>query len=320
MRLVVAIGAEEPFSVAARLAAYGAYGADAGHRPIIATLSADSAAGAVDLRAFKPSPKAAVVDLSELEPKAGDVVVFSHPRIHHIVQARYGRVRPHFVHLVQSALVATVAGNHGYGYRLFHKPLTRIGVSDAIVERIRTLVGPVDIDVVPPSLSLPAQISDPSTRDPFAVAINAFDRSMSGEALDLLRTADPKLPLKVVDARTPHRERMEIYRSSAVMIASPQALEGFCQPAIEAMAAGCVVVMAQCEASDALAPHLPQLRVVTPNAGSLAAAAQELQSVAPPTLVALRAASRHAALSLESGDEPEAASRLFDRIPEESAA
>ncbi|MEM0906858.1 MAG: glycosyltransferase [Pseudomonadota bacterium] len=316
MRLVVATALDEPWSVGARLVAYATYAKSLGVEVVFTTLAPDGVAGSFDLDAFSPTLDAPLFDLSELDPRVTDVVLFSAPRVHHTVQAQYGRRRPRFVHLVQSGLSASALGEVGYGYRLFHKPMTRVVVSKKVEENIRRLVGETPemmrVDIGP---NLAPFARTPTAQDPFDIVINAFDGDFTGRAVDLARQRGFEGRLKVVEGETDVEKRAAAYRSSAVLLSAPRFAEGIAQPAWEAMAAGCQVIMTNCEALGTLPEGTAPSHVVRQgDVEAMARALTALQATAPQERLEARRAGAKRMAALKTAGEADGAKAVLSKV------
>ncbi|MEM8551937.1 MAG: hypothetical protein AAGF45_06105 [Pseudomonadota bacterium] len=252
MRAVVAIAAEEPFSVLARLLAYGAYVRAAGTEVVVVTVSHDGSSG-ISTAAHSPAPDAPVIDISMLVPEPGDVVVFASPRVHHVMRAAYGAVGPDFIQLMASARSVSAIGDHAYGFRLLEKPMVRIALSDRLAHEVVRLAGmPVELSVITPSLHLAPFSGGGLPPKQSGLAINAFDGDGTGLAADVAREAGFRGPVRVVNDAMSVKGRAEVYRASAVALLAPRPGEGICQPALEAAAAGCMIIITEGEAAAAL--------------------------------------------------------------------
>lgn len=279
MRIVVAIAAEEPFSVRARLLAYGAYAEAAGTPTLIVTVSHNADERAVSLSGHTPRPTASAVDVSALVPEAQDIVVSAAPRVHHIMCSTYGAAVPAFIQLITSGRSVSAIGDHAYAFRLFHKPITRVALSDHLASEIARLMGETDaaLPVVVPSIDLEPFAGDGVEKRKSGMAINAFDGDGTGIAADLMRKAGWTGPLRVVDDTMDVQQRAAAYRASLLALIAPQPSEGFCQPAVEAVAAGCQLVMTEGEAASNLPAGLrPAASVERHRPADMANAAQRL--------------------------------------------
>ncbi|MEM9223616.1 MAG: hypothetical protein AAGB11_14640 [Pseudomonadota bacterium] len=249
MRFVVAIGFDEAWSAAARLVAYGAYAQAAGFQVVFALTRMDREVYPLNLAAFSPTLDAPVVELLDLDSLAGDTVIFAAPKVHHIVQSHYGNTAPRFVHLIQSGLTASAVADLGYGYRLFHKPMTRIVVTRDADDTIGRLVeGVAPMTRIDAAFDLSA-FREPAERDrPLTFAINTFDGKFALRALHKARDRGLSISAHMVTPEMSVKERAAAYRASHLLVASPRVGEGICQPAWEAMAAGCAVIIPDGEA------------------------------------------------------------------------
>lgn len=315
MRLVIAFALDEPWSVIARLVAYGAYARELGIEVSVKTLKPHGVDRVIDLGAFSPTLDTPLIDLSELKPGADDIVMFSAPKVHHTVTAQYGRRRPRFIHLLQSGLAASAVGDVGYGYRLFQKPMTRVVVAREIRDTILRLVGESsNMLLIEASVDTEPFVHEPSANDAFAIAINAFDGEFCGRVVDIARQRGLADRVRVVTAQMSVRERAIAYRTSTVLLSAPTYGEGLSQPIHEAVAAGCTLIMTHCEALGTLPQGLEPFAVARP--GDVEAMVRALSIlVEMPTehLVHLRRMGQAHALAAASHCEASLAKAMLSR-------
>ena len=316
MRLVVAIALDEPWSVISRLVAYAAHAQALGLEIVFKTLSPEGINTTLQMAPFTPSLAASISDLSELVPREGDVVLFSAPKVHHTVTAQYGRRRADFIHLVQSGLAASAVGELGYGYRLFQKPMTRVVASRRVEEDIVRLVGEgIEMTSIDAGFMLSPFKRTPLPDDPFRVVINAFDGDFTGRVVDIARERGFAGDVKVVEASTPFEARVAAYRASSVLLAAPRFGEGLYQPAFEAMAAGCAVIMTNCEALTTLPDDVHASEVITQgDLEGMVRALSTLEALTPETLTERRAANTAPLAALSITGEAAAARAMFARV------
>ncbi|GAB5376159.1 MAG: hypothetical protein AcusKO_26210 [Acuticoccus sp.] len=316
MRLVVTFALDEPWSVVSRLVAYASYARELGIEVVIKTLTPRGVDRTIDLAAFSPTLHAPLVDLSGLEPGPDDVVLFSAPKVHHTVTAQYGRRRPRFIHLLQSGLAASAVGDVGYGYRLFQKPMTRVVISARIGETIlRLLDNSSDMTLIDAAIDLAPFERGPVDNDPFAVAINAFDGEFCGRVLDTARQRGFDERVRVIAADTPLKARAAAYRASTVLLASPGYGEGLSQPIHEAMAAGALVIMTNCEALRTLPGGAEPVAVVRQgDTEAMVRALANLVDMSPAQLGALRRATQASATAVRRTDERHRARQMFETV------
>ncbi len=262
MRVVVAIAREEPWTVRSRLLAYAAYAERAGIETVVMPLTSANIDTYLSAGAYTPAPVNAFTGISALKPGRDDLVIFSSPMVHHIVNARYGRITPRFLHLIQSATAASTEGNTGYGYRLLAKPMARIAVSERIARRIELVAGPVEMEVIPPSFALDAFVSPPQRHDAFIVTVHAADSDTAARTLSEINPDGMDISVRIIDATTTPAQRAAAYASSIVALVDPRHDEGLSQPAFEATAAGCALIMPVGEALTTLPPGVSPVRTV----------------------------------------------------------
>lgn len=316
MRLVIAFALDEPWSVIARLIAYGVHARELGIDVTVKTLTPRGVDRVVDLAAFTPTLDAPTMDLSELVPGRDDVVMFSAPKVHHTVSAQYGRRRPRFVHILQSGLAASVVDDVGYGYRLFQKPMTRVVVAREIRDTIVRLVGETsDMLLIEANVETAPFARRPMAADPFTVVLNAFDGTFCGRVIDLARQRGFSEPVRVVSGAMSVRERAAAYRASTVLLAAPTFGEGLSQPIHEAVAAGCALIMTHCEALATLPPGVEPFAVVRQgDIEGMARALAQLDELPAARLTGLRRASQAHAVAGAASDERELAKAMLARI------
>lgn len=316
MRLLVTFALDEPWSVIARLVAYGAYARELGVQVNIKTLTPRGVDRTINLAAFSPTLDEPLVDLSGLVPGEDDVVLFSAPKVHHTVTAQYGRRRPRFIHLLQSGLAASAVGDVGYGYRLFQKPMTRVVIAQRIGETIVRLLGEsADMQLIEAAIDLAPFERVPTDKDPFAVVINAFDGEFCGHVLDVARQRGFAEKVRVVTADMPLNARAAAYRESTVLLSAPAYGEGLSQPVHEAMAAGALVIMTNCEAARTLPGGAEPVAVVRQgDIEAMVKVLDELVEMPPARLGARRRANQASATATPVTEERVLAQAMFQSV------
>ncbi|WMS42159.1 hypothetical protein RDV64_19135 [Acuticoccus sp. MNP-M23] len=262
MRVVAAIAREEPWSVRSRLLAYAAYAQRAGIETVVMPLTSTGIEGFLSQDAFAPAPDGAITDIAAFRPGRDDLVVFSSPSVHHIVTARYGPLTPRFLHLIQSATVASTEGKGAYGYRLLAKPMKRIALDETFARRIALIGGAVEMDVIAPAFALDPFVSRPQRHEIFAAAVHAADADTAARTLDQLNAQGAEISVRIIEATTTPDARAAAYAASTVALIDPRYDEGLSQPAFEAVAAGCALIMPACEALTTLPPGVAPLKTV----------------------------------------------------------
>lgn len=260
MRVVVAIAREEPWTLRSRLLAYAAYAQRAGIETVVMPLTATSVETFLNPGAYSPAPEGPYTDISALKPGRDDLVIFSSPTVHHIVSANYGKLTPRFLHLIQSAAAASTEGKGSYGYRLLAKPMARVVVDESIARRIELIAGPVAMEVIVPAFALEPFVARPQRHDVFVATVHAADADTAARTLDEINASGTEVSVRIIEATTPPAARAAAYAASTVALIDPRYDEGLSQPAFEAMAAGCALIMPVCDALTTLPPGVCPVR------------------------------------------------------------
>ncbi|MCF3932607.1 hypothetical protein L1787_04145 [Acuticoccus sp. M5D2P5] len=208
--------------------------------------AARGAAGmAGDLAVFNPEP-GDVARLADIEPGRHDVVMFAEPAVHRAAVAHYGRTQPRFVQVLSTARFSAQT-DHGYGYRLLAKPITRIAPSRALFDAVSPHVEAIDRLVCIESelqaahhVRVPRDPRDGSKRK---IAIAASDGEAPAAILDeAIRRglhADPVVISANADAET----RAMRFAAVDIFLAWPGDGEWIHRPSLEAMAAGAALMI-----------------------------------------------------------------------------
>ena len=182
-------------------------------------------------------------ELPGLGLTSDDRVLFSEPAHAAVIDrttAKLGQV----IHLVQGTRHATPTWNSGLHFRLLHRPLVRVVVSDQVREAIdphvntrlpvHTVIEGHDIDY----------FAAPRSPKPNAIARVLYSTWKSDLGDRVAELVDPQVATFIamrgsVDWPT-LRNR---YQNADIFLGTPGPEEGFYLPGLEAMAAGCAVVM-----------------------------------------------------------------------------
>ena len=121
----------------------------------------------------------------------------------------------------------------------------------------------------------------------------------------------------VVDFTTSISARAEAYRSCSVLLAAPRFGEGIYQPAWEAMAAGCALVMTNCEALATLPEGTRGVEVVRQgDVEGMVRALFALRDRKASRFTAERVALRSRISTLPKGQEAVAVKKMLTRVTE----
>ncbi len=187
--------------------------------------------------------------IAELRPEMvgpRDLLLFTEPTHIGIVD-RLDVPPDRTVHLVQGTRHANPNWNEGRNYRLLHRPMVRIAVSDPVADIIaphvdgqfptHTIVEGHDLEFF--SLDRPA--FDPAR--PLRVLFMTW-KSNLGDRVATALAEEPGISFTAVRTPLGWPSLRNRYRAADVFLGAPGPEEGFYLPGLEAMAADCALVMA----------------------------------------------------------------------------
>ncbi len=195
-------------------------------------------------------PNVVVRPLDELELTNSPTILFTEPTHHPLIERAYAEpLRERLIHLVQGTRHANPAWNDGLNYRLLHRPMTRIAVSDEVGAAIAPLVnGRYPLHTIVEGHDATYFASRPtattnSTDLPLRVMYTTWKSDLGDRVAEALADDDG---FAFIAVRTPLgwptlRNR---YHGADVLLCTPGPEEGFYLPGLEAMAAGTAVVTA----------------------------------------------------------------------------
>lgn len=184
-------------------------------------------------------------DLSELRVGENDRVLFTEPA-HLRLLDPLGIPAEQTIQLIQGTRHATPTWNHGLNYRILHRPLTRIAVSEQVHDAIVPHVHPaLPLHLVPEGHDIEYFSVDrpPITdRRPVRVLYNTWKSDLGDRVAEACADDDVSFTAMRVPKSWPALRNH--YRAADIFLGAPGPEEGFYLPGIEAMAARCAVVMA----------------------------------------------------------------------------
>lgn len=191
--------------------------------------------------------------LDDLEFAADATVLFTEPTHHRLIElAHHNPLGERLIHLVQGTRHATPNWNDGLNYRLLHRPMTRIAVSDQVANAIvpivntrydvHTIVEGHDWEYFSGRPTPNSATSESGTRR-LRVLYTTWKSDLGDRIANAASDGDD---FAFVAVRTPLawptlRNR---YHGADVLLCTPGVQEGFYLPGLEAMAARAVVVTA----------------------------------------------------------------------------
>lgn len=200
------------------------------------------------VRALVESDRVHIDALDHLEFAHPDPwILFTEPAHHrHVERALSTAPRHRLIHLVQGTRHANAEWNGGLHYRLLHRPMTRVVVSEQVARAVephvntrfptRTIVEGHDLDFF--ARGAPDRAGSRSTHR----VLYTTWKSDLGDRIAELESNNPSLTFDAIRRECGWPELRRRYHDADFFVCTPGPEEGFYLPGIEAMAAGCVVV------------------------------------------------------------------------------
>lgn len=174
-------------------------------------------------------------------------VLFTEPTHHALIEAAATHALHHrLIHLIQGTRHANPTWSDGRNYRLLHRPMSRIMVTEQVAAAVaphanerfpmRTIIEGHDGAYF--AAGAPKQTT---TRSVFRVLYATWKTDLGDRVAELL-VDDPSFTFDAVRRECGWPELRRRYHSADLFICSPGPEEGFYLPGIEAMAARCAVV------------------------------------------------------------------------------
>lgn len=207
----------------------------------------------MDLPVVGQLVESAQVEIRLIDDLSGDPdddeswLLFTEPTHHPLIEQRFGESFGHrLIHLVQGTRHANPSWSEGRNYRLLHRPMSRIAVSDQVATAInpvrntrfpmRTIVEGHDVDYF--SSGAPVRSGQ---RAAFRVVYTTW-KSDLGDRVAAAFASEPLISFEAIRGECGWPELRRRYHAADIFLCSPGPEEGFYLPGLEAMAAGCAVV------------------------------------------------------------------------------
>lgn len=176
-------------------------------------------------------------------------VLFTEPTHHPLIENRFDApLRHRLIHLVQGTRHANPAWSDGRNYRLLHRPMSRIAVSDQVATAItpalntrfpmHTIIEGHDVEFF-----AAGALDRGGRRSAFRVLYTTWKSDLGDRVAEAL-TDEPLISFDAIRGECGWPELRSRYHSADVFLCSPGPEEGFYLPGLEAMAAGCAVLTA----------------------------------------------------------------------------
>lgn len=200
---------------------------------------------------------------AKLPASREDLYLFSLPSDFSVIEPllRRGVSTGHIIHLVQNTRHADAGFENGYALRLLTRPMSRITINDEVLDAIRPYLhkgsycGTIplghdsayfhkpDRTNLPGGSNLPGRAGDAS---PLRVGYMIW-KSDFGDRLAHELAGDDRYEFTSLRRTVGWPELREFYHSLDILLCTPMRKEGFYLPGLEAMAAGCVVIVPDVE-------------------------------------------------------------------------
>ena len=187
------------------------------------------------------------LDQLTLRDEAEPLVLFTEPTHHPLIErAATHSLGPRLIHLIQGTRHANPAWSNGRNYRLLHRPMTRIAVTeqvaDALAPHVNTRFTTQTILEGHDGAYFAAGARQrASSRSVFRVLYTTW-KSDLGDRVATALADDPLFTFEAIRQECGWPELRRHYHRADMFVCTPGPEEGFYLPGIEAMAAGCAVV------------------------------------------------------------------------------
>lgn len=176
-------------------------------------------------------------------------VLFTEPAHHALIeQNAEGSLGQHIIHLIQGTRHANPSWNGGLHYRLLHRPMTRIAVTEQVAEAIRPHVNTrFALHVIREGHDIAYFRDGAPDRTPHGGPLRVLYtnwKSDLGDRVAHALTDNAALVFDAISTECTWDELRRRYHAADIFMCTPGPEEGFYLPGLEAMAAGCVVVSA----------------------------------------------------------------------------
>jgi len=254
-------------------------------------------------RHVSPQNSVKFVGLDRFTVGPTDLCFFSWPPHYETVAPRISRWSHHeqAILIVQNVRHANPRFTDGYALRLLPRPMARIMTNEVVLRAVEPYLNPHSLtEVIDLGHDTPFFRKERSGPLPAPLKVGYTTwKSKVGDEVAAMLAGDPSYEFRAVREAATWEELRELYHWADIFLATPLEEEGFYMPALEAMAAGCVVLvpdaggnMAYCRFGENC------LKVALDDAASYARALRGLKRMPPAEVEALRrggyaVASRH---------------------------
>lgn len=188
----------------------------------------------------------AFTDLEKVAVGPHEFAFISWPTHYGVLEPRLSRWTRHeqVISIVQNVRWANPRWIGGYAVRLLSRPMARIMTNDVVLEAVSPYLNGTSLTEVIPlgnDSGFFAKKRAGALESPVKVGYTTW-KSAVGDGVAASLAGDPGFSFRAVRNPVGWKDLRDLYHWSDVFLATPLAEEGFYMPALEAMAAGAVVV------------------------------------------------------------------------------
>ncbi len=277
------------------------------------------------LRTLIPSNGVAHVLTTEFGVERTDMVLFSWPRQYGTIAARLAPDVPHarIIHLIQNVRHANPAFIGGLARRLLARPMTRISTNGFVAGAIRPYAHEDSIQAVAPighdlEFFHTTRSGGFDQQQPLRVAYTTW-KSRLGDQLAAATAGGGAYAFRRLGHEVAWPDLRDLYRWADVFLGTPLAEEGSYLPALEAMAAGALVIMPDAVGNRTYARFgetCVEAQLDDPD--SYLDALEQIRRWPPGEIEAMRSAAQAAAAGHSLDEERTAVREVLDQIEREA--
>ncbi|MDQ7832260.1 MAG: glycosyltransferase family 4 protein [Desulfovibrionaceae bacterium] len=188
-----------------------------------------------------------IVPFDEIEPLESDILLFSLPSNHKRIIAKYCNNNistNQLVHLVQNVRHTNIYFDNNYSFRLLTKPMTRICITQQVYDEVFPWVEDKEnLHLIPHGFDFHFFDKKPMRNEAPSLVYNTFKGDFGGKIVDALKKTKHKLNVVKINSGISWDDLRAAYQGNTIFLGTPLREEGLYLPSLEAMAAGCAVVM-----------------------------------------------------------------------------